>query len=118
MQCPRIYLPTNYLGLPLTINKPNKQTYIRLISKAQQRYDEFAGKYLSPAGRAVLSNTVLNVMPLNYMQAFMLPKWVLHTLNKINRKFLWRGIDGKFSGGTVLCRGNESLSLNASEGWG
>jgi hypothetical protein len=67
IQCPRINLPITYLGLPLTINKPNKQVYLRLISKAQQRYDEFAVKHLSPAGRAVLTNTILNAIPLHFM---------------------------------------------------
>jgi Reverse transcriptase (RNA-dependent DNA polymerase) len=98
MQCPRLTLPTQYLDLPLTIRRP-KEAYLPLILKVLQRYEGWAGKYLSPAGRAILVNAVLNAMPLHYMQAFMLPKWVLNTIIKIICRFLWRGTTDTFAGG-------------------
>jgi hypothetical protein len=38
----------------------------------------------------ILTNSVLNVVPLHYMQAFILPKWVIKQITKTTRRFLWR----------------------------
>jgi hypothetical protein len=65
------------------------------------------GKHLFSAGRAFMVNAVLNTMPLHYMQGFMLPKWIIKTLTKIIRKFLWRGTTDKFSGGHCLVPWNK-----------
>jgi hypothetical protein len=53
-------------------------------------------------GRWVLANSVLNAIPLHYMQTFLLPKWVLWQLTQITRRFLWRGNKDSFSGGRCL----------------
>jgi hypothetical protein len=47
-------------------------------------------------------NAMLNAMPLHYMQAFMLSKWVLNTIIKITHRFLWRDTTDTFSGGHCL----------------
>jgi hypothetical protein len=47
-------------------------------------------------------NAVLNAMPLHYMQAFMLSKWVLNTIIKITHRFLWRDTTDTFSRGHCL----------------
>jgi hypothetical protein len=102
MQCPQLSLPTTYLRLPLTIKKPPKEAYLPLISCVQHRYDEWAGKQLFPAGRLILTKSVLNAMPLHYMQAFLLPAWVTKIITQITRRFLWKGTADKFSGGNCL----------------
>jgi hypothetical protein len=73
IQCSRLSLLTTYLGLPLTIKNPPKEVYMSLVSNVQHRYDGWAGKQLSPVGRLTLTKSVLNAMPLHYMQAFLLP---------------------------------------------
>jgi hypothetical protein len=90
MYCPILNLPTTYLGLPLTIRRPPKESYTPLITTIQKTQEGWVGAHLSQAGRVVLTNTILNVMPLNYMQVFLLPTWVIKTLTKITRRFLWR----------------------------
>jgi Reverse transcriptase (RNA-dependent DNA polymerase) len=82
MQCKRFDLRTEYLGLPLSIHKPNIDAYLPLISRVQQRHEGWAGKHLSPAGRAILTYAVLNAMSMHYMQAFLLPSWVTQTITK------------------------------------
>jgi hypothetical protein len=41
-------------------------------------------------------------MALHYMQAFLLLAWVIKDLTRINRKFLWGGLNSNFSGGHCL----------------
>jgi hypothetical protein len=102
IQCPRLNLPTTYLGLSLSINKPPKEEYLPLVSNVQHRYDGRAGKQLSPAGRLILSKSVLNAMTLHYMQAFLMPAWIIRTIEQITRRFLWKGHTDHFSGGNCL----------------
>jgi hypothetical protein len=57
---------------------------------------------MSPASRVMLTSTVLNALPLHYMQAFLLPSCVIENLTKINQHFLWKGTADKFSGGHCI----------------
>jgi zinc-binding in reverse transcriptase len=41
-------------------------------------------------------------MPTYYMQAFILPTWVVQNLQKITRRFLWRGSSANYSGDHCL----------------
>jgi hypothetical protein len=70
-------LSIQYLNLPLTIKKPIKSAYLPLLANIPWRCDGFKGKNLSMAGRMILSNSVLNVVSLHYMQTFILPKWII-----------------------------------------
>jgi Reverse transcriptase (RNA-dependent DNA polymerase) len=70
MHCPKLTLPTTYLGLPLTIHRPSREAYTPLITAVQRRQQGWAGKHLSPAGRVVLTNTVLNVRPYTTCKPF------------------------------------------------
>jgi Reverse transcriptase (RNA-dependent DNA polymerase) len=74
IMCGQLSTPIQYLGLPLTVKKPPKSAYLPLINNVQKRYKGFRGKHLSRVGRTVLANTVLNAIPLHYMQTFLLPK--------------------------------------------
>jgi hypothetical protein len=49
-----------------------------------------------------LANSVLNAVPLHYMQAFVLPKWVIKQITNTTRRFLWRGNKETYSGGHCL----------------
>jgi hypothetical protein len=60
-------LPIQYLGLPLTIKKLPKSAYLPLLANVQRRCEGFKGKNLSMAGRMILTNSVLNTVPLYYM---------------------------------------------------
>jgi hypothetical protein len=91
IRCGQLSTLIQYLGLPLTLKKPPKSAYLPLINNVQKRFDGFGGKYLTRAGCTVLANSVLNAIPLHYMQAFLLPKWVINRINRITRHFIWRG---------------------------
>jgi hypothetical protein len=102
LKCNLLTTPIQYLGLPLTIKKPPKSAYLPLITSIQRRYEGWKGKNLSMVGQTVLTNSVLNDIPLHYMQAFHLPKWVIQMRTKITRRFLWRGTKDTYSGGHCL----------------
>jgi hypothetical protein len=91
IKCGQLSTPIQYLGLQLMLKKPPKSAYLPLINNVQKRFEGFGGKYLTRAGRTVLANSVLNAIPLHYMQAFLLPKWVINRINRITRCFIWRG---------------------------
>jgi ribosomal protein L34 len=102
IRCGQLSTLIQYLGLPLTVKKPPKPAYLPLINNVQKRYKGFRAKYLTRAGRTVLANSVLNAIPLHYMQAFLLPKWVINRINRITRHFIWRGNENTYSRGHCL----------------
>jgi hypothetical protein len=54
-------------------------------------------------GRKVLVNSVINALPLNLMQAFVLLKWVIKHLERLEQAFFWKEKD-KYLGGQCLVR--------------
>lgn len=67
----------------------------------QDRLAGWKGRVLSLGGRAILINSIVNALPLHYMQAFLLPSWLLSHIDSIKRRFFWRG-HASFSGGHCL----------------
>jgi hypothetical protein len=100
IMCGQLSTLIQYLGHPLTLKKPPKSVYLPLINNVQKRFEGFGRKYLTQAGCTVLANSVLNTIPLHYMQAFLLPKWVNNRINRITRCF--RGNKNTYSGGHCL----------------
>lgn len=68
-------IPMKYLGLPLSIKKPTKVEYLRIIQKIQQRLTGWKSKLLLLVSRAPLVKSVLNALPLHFMHTFALPAW-------------------------------------------
>lgn len=87
--CHPTTLLITYLGLPLTINKPNKHLFIPLIQKMEKRLEGWRGKLLSKGGRMQLITSVLSALPIYYMAAFKLPQWMIERLDRIRNQFLW-----------------------------
>jgi hypothetical protein len=102
LRCQQLTTLIQYLGLPLTIRKPPRTAFLPLISNVQGRCQGFANNHLSVVGRVVLTNSILNALPLHYMQAFLLPKGVTKTIQSITRRYLWQGTEPSFSGGHCL----------------
>lgn len=101
LHCSRVSFPLKYLGLPLSIRRLKKQHFMTLINMVHYRLAGWKGGFLSLAGRKILINSVINAMPMYYMQAFLLPTWVIKSIEKIKRSFLWRGNE-ECSGGHCL----------------
>jgi hypothetical protein len=102
LQYRTISLPTQYLGLPLTIKKSPKMAYIPMLTAVQQRYEGYKGKTPINGEANNSDDSVLNAIPLHHMQALLLPKWVTNRIRNITRRFLWTGTKDTFSGGHCL----------------
>jgi hypothetical protein len=81
--------PQTYLGLPLSCDKHNIDAFTPLIAKADKFLSGWRALLLSPAGRLVLVNAVLDSLPTHAMAALMLPPSVIKALDALRRSFLW-----------------------------
>lgn len=89
MGCPQNDFPILYLGMPLSVKRPNKEHFIPLIERVEQRLQGWQSKLLSRGGRLTLTQTVLSAIPTYHMICFILPKWVISRIDKARRAFLW-----------------------------
>lgn len=61
----------------------------------ESKFEGWKGRLLSRGGRLQLINSVLSSIPVYFMSSFLLPKWVINRLDKIQRRFLWGESDTK-----------------------
>ncbi|KAE8688105.1 hypothetical protein F3Y22_tig00111000pilonHSYRG00058 [Hibiscus syriacus] len=86
-------LPFKYLGISLGADPRKISTWDPVIEKFRVKLVGWKSRMLSFAGRVVLINSVLSLLPLYYMSIFLVPKSVVSKIDKIRRGFLW-GYDG------------------------
>jgi hypothetical protein len=97
--------PGKYLGLPLDTRKLRQIEVHPLIDKIDARLAGWKGKLLSKAGRETLVKIVLSSQPIYHLTVFPPQKWVIQSIDRIRRSFLWKG-DGpeNLSGGHCLIK--------------
>lgn len=88
------HFPITYLGMPLSINRPPKASFLPLIERIESRLQGWQSKLLSRGGRMELIQSVLSTIPLYFMTCFLLPKWVIDRIDKARRSFLWAKTNG------------------------
>lgn len=81
--------PFRYLGLPLLHRKLRKSDYSPLIDKIAARFDHWATKTLSFAGRLQLISSVIYSTVNFWLSSFILPKCCLKTIEQMCNRFLW-----------------------------
>jgi hypothetical protein len=91
LDCAQGTFPIKYLRLPLSSKKPNEEDFLPILIKVQSRLARRQNNQLSLAGRKVIINSVLNALPLHFMQAFLLPQWLIKHLERVKRAFFWKG---------------------------
>ncbi|CAM8945788.1 unnamed protein product [Rhodiola kirilowii] len=108
-------LPVKYLGLPLTTKNLSRKDCEILIQKITSRLDCWSNRFLSRAGRKVLVSSVLQSMIFYWARVCLLPKTIIHEVNAICARFLWRGNCDKEGGHLVkwadVCRVKEEGGL-------
>lgn len=83
--------PIKYLGVPISPSRLHVCDWVPLIDKSAKKLDVWKGGTMSIAGRSTLISSSLNNTPIYHMSIYLLPKTVLHKLDKIRRKFFWQG---------------------------
>jgi hypothetical protein len=85
-------LPATYLSIPLRLRRPTRGDEQQLVDKIAGYLASWKGKLVSRARRLALVNAVLSNMPVYYyMTSNSLSKWAVNKINKIRRKFLYKG---------------------------
>lgn len=84
-------LPVKYLGLPLSANQVDDQDCTRLLDIIQARFEGWASKLLSFAGRIELTHTVITAIIMYWIQAHNIPAKAIHKIEKICANFIWNG---------------------------
>jgi hypothetical protein len=84
-----------YLGFPIFHGRMKRVDYEFLIDKVQSRLASWKNKLLNKAGRLTLAKSVLNAIPTYYMQISWIPQSICNQLDKMTRKFIWKGTNGK-----------------------
>jgi hypothetical protein len=93
MACKQESFPQTYLGLPLSAHKLNLSAFAPLIGKDDRYLAGWKSQLLSPAGRLVLVNAVLDSIPGYAMAAVALPAGVIRKIDARRHAFLWTGQD-------------------------
>lgn len=93
-----------YVGLHLTVSKlKKKKVHIQpLLDKYKTRLAPRQGKMMTTTGRKSLTKSVLTAQTIYHLLAIKVPESMLHSIDKMRRKFLWaRGedISGRGRGG-------------------
>ena len=84
-----------YLGVPIIHGRINKETYKYIVDKMGKRLKDWSNRRLSMAGRLMLNQSVLSVVPSFTMQAATLARTTCSAIDKLRRDFLWEEIDTK-----------------------
>lgn len=82
-----------YIGLPLSNVKLNLANFEPLIAKADRYLAGWQSTLLSPGGRLILFNSVLDGLPTYLMAALLLSQGIVQALDRLRRAFLWIGED-------------------------
>lgn len=101
LQCKRDTFPQTYPGLPLSNTKLRLSAFAPPIARVDKYLSGWKASLLSPAGRVVLINCVLDGLPTYTMGAVLLPVGVKESLDARRRAFLWSGTN-KASGSRCL----------------
>jgi hypothetical protein len=94
LNCAQGRLPFMYLGLPVGGNSARAITWDPLLEKISKKLFSWGNRYLSLGGRIILLNSVLNAVPIFYLSFFKMPACVAKKIVRIQRKFLWGGMEG------------------------
>jgi hypothetical protein len=78
----------SYLGLPLSLTKPNLQEFTPLLSKIERRLTGIS-RLLSYNGRLIPVNSVFSALPTFYMCSLKIPPLVIKQIDIFRKHCLW-----------------------------
>ncbi|PNX57149.1 ribonuclease H [Trifolium pratense] len=94
LNCIKGDVPFKYLGLPVGANPRRVSTWEPVVSSLRKKLNSWGNKHISLGGRLVLINSVLNSLPIFYMSFMKMSAQVIKKVIRIQREFLWDGVNG------------------------
>jgi hypothetical protein len=82
------------LGLLIGANPRRLSTWVPVVKKIRKKLNSWGNKHISLGGRLVLINSVLNSIPIFYLSFMKMPTQVIKKVTRIQREFLWGGVNG------------------------
>jgi hypothetical protein len=79
--------PCKYLGLPCISRSPQETCFSHLCN----RLPRWKRDLLSYPGREILAKSILFAIPTYFLSIFKMRNWVITSIDKIRRAFLWKG---------------------------
>ncbi|MCH79823.1 LINE-1 reverse transcriptase like [Trifolium medium] len=94
LNCIKGSFPFKYLGLMVGANPRRVATWVPVLTSLRKRLNSWGNKNISFGGRLVLINSVLNSLPIFYLSYMKMPAQVIKKVIRIQREFLWGGVNG------------------------
>lgn len=79
--------PIKYLGVPMSPSRLHIADRMNLIEKSNKKLEVWKGGLMSIAGRKTLIYSSHSNSPIYQMSIYLLPKTIVHKLDKIGRTF-------------------------------
>ena len=92
--CWQSSLPLRYLGLPLGAKFKELSIWNPILEKMERRLAGWKRLYLSKGGKVTLIKSTLSSLPTYFLSLLPLPRKVVNRMKKLQRDFLWSGING------------------------
>jgi hypothetical protein len=87
------YQKKKYLGLPLGANFKEKTIWNSVLEKVERKLACWKRLYLSKGGKVTLIKSTLSNIPTYFLSLFPISVGVARMLEKLQRDFLWCGLD-------------------------
>lgn len=94
LRCGVGLLPSSYLGLPLG-STPLDSFWNGILDRFSKNMVGWKGTSLSQAGKCLLVKATLQNLPIYALSLFGIPMRFAEKIKKIQRDFLWSGLEGK-----------------------
>jgi hypothetical protein len=94
--CGMASLPLKYLGLPLGASFKSKPIWDDILEKVDRRLASWKRGYLLKGGRVTLIKSTLSNLPTYFLSLYPIPASVANRLEKLQRDFLWGGLNDDF----------------------
>jgi hypothetical protein len=119
LNCIKGVVPFKYLGLPVGANPRRLATWEPMVNTLTKKLNSWSHRHVSLGGRLVLLNSVLNSIPIFYLSFMRMPAQIIKKVTRIQREFLWGGVNGgrklSWIKWRVVCQGKNNGGLGVRD---